>query len=228
MAQKVVEVNDLKKTYLMGTVEVHALQGVSLTIEKGEIVSIMGPSGSGKSTLMNLLGCLDKPSAGKYLLNGKDVSKLDGDGLAHIRNQEVGFVFQSYHLLPRLNAISNVMLPLSYVRGQEVKNGEKRAEDLLTQVGLKGRIHHKPYELSGGEQQRVAIARALVNHPSLVLADEPTGNLDSKSGKEIMNLLVQINRDSGVTLIIVTHAPEVAKMTHRLIQLEDGMVINDH
>lgn len=228
MAQNVVEAKDLKKIYEMGAVQVHALNGVSFTIEKGEIVAIMGPSGSGKSTLMNLLGCLDKPTSGKYVLNGKDVSKLDGNDLAQIRNKEVGFVFQSYNLLPRMNAIVNVMLPLNYVRENEVKDGKERAEELLTQVGLKGRIYHKPFEMSGGEQQRVAIARALVNTPSILLADEPTGNLDSKSGREIMDLLIEINKTRNVTLIIVTHAPEVAKRTHRLIELQDGMVKNDH
>ena len=228
MSVKVVEAKYLKKTYQMGIVEVHALRGVSLTIEKGEILAIMGPSGSGKSTLMNLLGCLDKPTSGKYVLNGKDVSRMDGNQLAHIRNKEVGFVFQSYNLLPRLTALANVMLPLNYVRGEEVKDGSGRAKELLAQVGLKERIQHKPFEMSGGEQQRVAIARALVNQPSILLADEPTGNLDSKSGKEIIDLLININKVRGVTLIIVTHAMEVARLTHRLVQLEDGMVKNDH
>jgi putative ABC transport system ATP-binding protein len=228
MSVKVVEAKDLKKTYQMGMVEVHALRGVSLTIDKGEILAIMGPSGSGKSTLMHLLGCLDKPTAGRYVLNGKDVSRMDGNELAHIRNKEVGFIFQSYNLLPRLSAMANVTLPLNYVRGEEVKDGAGRAKELLTQVGLKDRIHHKPVEMSGGEQQRVAIARALVNQPSILLADEPTGNLDSKSGREIMDLLIRINKERGVTLIIVTHAMEVAKLTHRLVQLEDGMVKNDH
>ncbi len=228
MAQKVVDAKDLKKTYRMGMVDVHALCGVSVAIDKGEIVAIMGPSGSGKSTLMNLLGCLDKPTSGKYVLNGKDVSRLDGNELAQIRNKEVGFVFQSYNLLPRMNAMANVMLPLNYARDEDIKDGDKRAEELLTQVGLKNRIYHKPFEMSGGEQQRVAIARALVNRPSILLADEPTGNLDSKSGREIMDLLVEINKTRGVTLIIVTHAAEVAKMTHRLIQLEDGLVKDEH
>jgi len=228
MSAKVVEAKDLKKTYQMGMVEVHALRGVSLMIDKGEILAIMGPSGSGKSTLMHLLGCLDKPTSGKYVLNGKDVSRMDGNELARIRNKEVGFVFQSYNLLPRLTAMANVMLPLNYVRGEEVKDGSGRAKELLAQVGLKERIHHKPVEMSGGEQQRVAIARALVNQPSILLADEPTGNLDSKSGKEIMDLLIKINKDRGVTLIIVTHAMEVARLTHRLVELADGMVKNDH
>lgn len=228
MSVKVVEAKDLKKTYQMGMVEVHALRGVSLTIDKGEILAIMGPSGSGKSTLMHLLGCLDKPTSGKYILNGRDVSRMDGNQLAHIRNKEVGFIFQSYNLLPRLTAMANVMLPLNYVRGEEVKDGAGRAKELITQVGLKDRVLHKPVEMSGGEQQRVAIARALVNQPSILLADEPTGNLDSKSGKEIMDLLIKINKDRGVTLIIVTHAMEVARLTHRLVELADGMVKNDH
>lgn len=224
MVQKVVDARDLKKVYRMGLVDVFALRGVSVNINKGEIVAIMGPSGSGKSTLMNLLGCLDRSTSGKYILNGKDVSQISGNDLAFIRNKEVGFVFQSYNLLPRATALSNVMLPLRYSRGEKIENAEERAAELLDQVGLKNRISHKPYEMSGGEQQRVAIARALVNEPSILLADEPTGNLDSKSGKEIIDLLVEINKKRGVTLIIVTHALEVAKQTHRLIELEDGMV----
>jgi len=224
MSQIVVDARDLKKVYRMGLVDVFALRGVSVNINKGEIVAIMGPSGSGKSTLMNLLGCLDRPTSGKYILNGKDVSQISGNDLAFIRNKEVGFVFQSYNLLPRATALSNVMLPLRYSRGEKIENAEERAAELLDQVGLKDRSNHKPFEMSGGEQQRVAIARALVNRPSILLADEPTGNLDSKSGTEIMDLLVEINKKRGVTLIIVTHAPEVAKKTHRLIELVDGMV----
>jgi len=224
MAQNVVAAENLKKVYRMGLVDVHALRGVSLTIQKGEIVAIMGPSGSGKSTLMNVLGCLDRPTSGKYILNGKDVSRLSGNDLAFIRNKEVGFVFQSYNLLPRATALANVMLPLRYWRGEKITNEEQRAEQLLIQVGLKERIHHRPYEMSGGEQQRVAIARALVNEPSIVLADEPTGNLDSRSGKEIMALLIEVNKARGVTMILVTHSPEVAARTQRIIELEDGMV----
>ena len=224
MSQNVVDARDLKKVYRMGLVDVFALRGVSVKINKGEIVAIMGPSGSGKSTLMNLLGCLDRPTSGKYILNGKDVSQLSGNDLAFIRNKEVGFVFQSYNLLPRATALSNVILPLRYSRGEKIENSEERASELLDQVGLKNRISHKPFEMSGGEQQRVAIARALVNRPSILLADEPTGNLDSKSGKGIMDLLVEINKKRGVTLIIVTHAPEIARQTHRLIELVDGMV----
>ena len=224
MAQNVVAAENLKKIYRMGLVDVHALRGISLTIQKGEIVAIMGPSGSGKSTLMNVLGCLDRPTSGKYILNGKDVSRLSGNDLAFIRNKEVGFVFQSYNLLPRATALANVMLPLRYWRGEKITNEEQRAEQLLIQVGLKERIHHRPYEMSGGEQQRVAIARALVNEPSIVLEDEPTGNLDSKSGKEIMALLLEVNKARGVTMILVTHSPEVAARTQRIIELEDGMV----
>ena len=224
MAQNVVAAENLKKIYRMGLVDVHALRGISLTIQKGEIVAIMGPSGSGKSTLMNVLGCLDRPTSGKYILNGKDVSRLSGNDLAFIRNKEVGFVFQSYNLLPRATALANVMLPLRYWRGEKITNEEQRAEQLLIQVGLKERIHHRPYEMSGGEQQRVAIARALVNEPSIVLADEPTGNLDSRSGKEIMALLIEVNKARGVTMILVTHSPEVAARTQRIIELEDGMV----
>jgi putative ABC transport system ATP-binding protein len=224
MAQNIVAAEDLKKVYRMGLVDVHALRGVTINIKKGEIVSIMGPSGSGKSTLMNLLGCLDRPTSGTYNLNGKDVSQLSGNDLAFIRNKEVGFVFQSYNLLPRANAISNVMLPLRYWRGTKIANEQDKAEEVLIQVGLKDRMTHRPYEMSGGEQQRVAIARALVNEPSIVLADEPTGNLDSKSGREIMSLLIEVNEKRGVTLIIVTHAPEIAKQTQRIILLEDGMV----
>jgi len=224
MAQNVVAAENLKKVYRMGLVDVHALRGISLTIQKGEIVAIMGPSGSGKSTLMNVLGCLDRPTSGKYILNGKDVSRLSGNDLAFIRNKEVGFVFQSYNLLPRATALANVMLPLRYWRGEKITNEEQRAEQLLIQVGLKERIHHRPYEMSGGEQQRVAIARALVNEPSIVLADEPTGNLDSRSGKEIMALLIEVNKARGVTMILVTHSPEVAARTQRIIELEDGMV----
>ena len=224
ISQNVVDARDLKKVYRMGLVDVFALCGVSIKINKGEIVAIMGPSGSGKSTLMNLLGCLDRPTSGKYILNGKDVSQLSGNDLAFIRNKEVGFVFQSYNLLPRATALSNVILPLRYSRGEKIENAEERAAEVLDQVGLKNRINHKPFEMSGGEQQRVAIARALVNKPSILLADEPTGNLDSKSGKEIMDLLVEINKKRGVTLIIVTHAPEIARQTHRLIELVDGMV----
>ena len=229
MAKKknVVEAVDLFKTYQMGEVEVHALRGLSLTIKKGEVVAIMGPSGSGKSTLMNILGCLDRPTSGNYLLNGENVQDLKGDQLADIRNRQVGFVFQSYNLMSRSTALTNVMMPLRYRRNNGHRNPKQTAEELLVRVGLEDRISHKPYELSGGEQQRVAIARALVNSPSIVLADEPTGNLDSKSGDEIMDLLLDLNKEKKVTLIIVTHDPEVAALTQRTVRLFDGRVQND-
>jgi len=224
MSQYIVAAKNIKKIYRMGLVDVHALRGVTVLIKKGEVVSIMGPSGSGKSTLMNILGCLDRPTEGEYKLNEKDVSKLESDELAWIRNHEVGFVFQNYNLLQRATALTNVMLPLRYRRGMPINHAEEKARHLLIQVGLKDRITHKPYELSGGEQQRVAIARALVNTPSILLADEPTGNLDSKSGKDILSLLIQLNQEHGVTLILVTHAMEIARQSKRIIQLEDGMV----
>ncbi len=225
--KNVVEAVDLFKTYQMGEVEVHALRGLSLTIKKGEVVAIMGPSGSGKSTLMNILGCLDRPTSGNYLLNGENVQDLEGDQLADIRNRQVGFVFQSYNLMSRSTALTNVMMPLRYRRNNGHQDPKQAAEELLVRVGLGDRISHKPYELSGGEQQRVAIARALVNDPSIVLADEPTGNLDSKSGDEIMDLLLGLNKEKKVTLIIVTHDPEVAAFTQRTVRLFDGRVQND-
>ncbi len=224
--QNVVKAVNLFKTYQMGAVEVHALRGLSLTIKKGEVVAIMGPSGSGKSTLMNIIGCLDRPTSGKYLLNGKNVRNLDGDQLADIRNRQVGFVFQSYNLMSRSTALSNVMMPLRYRRNNGRLDLKQKAEELLVRVGLGDRMTHKPYELSGGEQQRVAIARALVNNPAIVLADEPTGNLDSKSGNEIMALLLGLNEEKGVILIIVTHDPEVASFTQRTVRLFDGRVQN--
>lgn len=206
----------------MGHVEVRALDGVSLCIDRGEIVSIMGPSGSGKSTLMNILGCLDHPSGGEYILDNEPVAHLRDDQLAAIRNRKVGFIFQNFNLLPRISATANVELPLRYAG---VASGRKqRAKEALGLVGLGDRVDHKPTELSGGQQQRVAIARALVNEPAIVMADEPTGNLDSKSGKEIMELLLQLNKDRGTTLIIVTHDPNVAAQTNRIIHLRDGKV----
>jgi putative ABC transport system ATP-binding protein len=229
MARKnnVVKAVNLYKTYQMGAVEVHALRGLSLTIKKGEVVAIMGPSGSGKSTLMNILGCLDRPTSGKYFLNGENVQAMEGDQLADIRNRQVGFVFQSYNLLSRSTALTNVMMPLRYRRNNGHQDQKKVAEELLMRVGLGDRVNHKPFELSGGEQQRVAIARALVNDPAIVLADEPTGNLDSKSGDEIMDLLLGLNEEKGITLIVVTHDQEVAKFTQRTVRLFDGRVQDD-
>ncbi|MCD6425945.1 MAG: ABC transporter ATP-binding protein [Anaerolineales bacterium] len=223
MTEWVVEAKDITKVYQMGEIEVHALRGLSVNIAPGEIVSIMGPSGSGKSTLMNILGCLDRPTSGEYSLNGEAVAELNDDQLAEIRNRGVGFVFQSFNLLPRATALANVELPMRYA----VLNGRNRkkvATEALEAVGLGDRIHHRPNELSGGEMQRVAIARALVNNPAIIMADEPTGNLDSKSGDEIMTLLKNLNKDRGTTLIIVTHDPEIAELTDRVISIRDGRI----
>ena len=226
MTKNIVEAKDLTKTYQMGDVEVHALRGLSITIKQGEVVAIMGPSGSGKSTLMNILGCLDQPTQGKYFLNGQNVANLGRNDLADVRNRQVGFVFQSYNLLARSTALANVMLPLRYRRnGHDLPR--QKAEELLERVGLQDRMLHKPFELSGGQQQRVAIARALVNDPAIVLADEPTGNLDSRSGEEIMELLVELNQEKGVTLILVTHDSRVASRARRTVHLLDGRVENE-
>jgi putative ABC transport system ATP-binding protein len=218
----VIEAHDIKKVYQMGEVLVEALRGVSFTIQRGEIVAIMGPSGSGKSTLMNTLGCLDRPSSGEYILDGEPVASLNDDQLASIRNRKVGFVFQSFNLLSRQTAITNVELPLRYSGKPEGRR--ERAIEALKAVGLGDRMTHRPYELSGGQQQRVAIARAIVNNPAIIMADEPTGNLDSKVGKEIMQLLLNLNKDSGTTLIIITHDPVIAEQTQRVIRLRDGLL----
>lgn len=218
----VIEARNIRKVYQMGVVEVEALGGVSFSIKRGEVIAIMGPSGSGKSTLMNTLGCLDRPTSGEYVLDGEPVASLTDDQLADIRNRKVGFVFQSFNLLSRQTAITNVELPLRY--SGNLNGRRERAMDALKAVGLEDRMTHRPYELSGGQQQRVAIARAIVNNPAIIMADEPTGNLDSKVGKEIMTLLLNLNRDSGTTLIIITHDPVIAEQTQRVIRLRDGLL----
>jgi len=223
---KVIEIRDIVKNYQVGTVVVKALRSVTLDISKNEYVAIMGPSGSGKSTLMNILGCLDTPTKGQYILNGTDVSKMEDDMLAEIRNKEIGFVFQTFNLLPRYTALENVMLPLIYA-GVQRADREERAVKALEEVGLTDRMHHKPNELSGGQRQRVAIARALVNTPSIILADEPTGNLDSKTSYDIMDLLDKIH-DKGNTVILVTHEEDIARHAYRIIKLMDGEVATDH
>src|SRR5512146_2124199 len=221
----VVDAQNITKVYRMGDFDVHALRGVTVQIARSEVVSIMGPSGSGKSTLMNMLGCLDRPTSGEYVLDGETVSNLSDDQLSSIRNRKVGFIFQSFNLLPRQTALSNVILPMRYAGGTNGKTHAK-AREALEAVGLGERVNHRPNELSGGQQQRVAIARALVNDPAIILADEPTGALDSKSGQEIMELLLNLNREKGTTLIFVTHDPRVAALTQRTIQIQDGLI--DH
>jgi putative ABC transport system ATP-binding protein len=220
-----IRTDDLWKTYEMGSTEVHALQGVSFSIARNEYVAIMGPSGSGKSTLMNLIGCLDTPSKGQYWLNSKLVSEMDDDELAHIRNKEIGFVFQTFNLLARATALHNVELPLIY-SGVPSKERTERAKKSLQMVELSERMHHKPNELSGGQRQRVAIARALVNHPSIILADEPTGNLDSQTGIEIMKLFDRLHAE-GNTIILVTHERDIAEFAHRIISIRDGKIAAD-
>jgi len=220
----VIQAANLTKVYQMGEVQVHALRGVSLEIARGEVVAIMGPSGSGKSTLMNIIGCLDQPTEGEYILDGERVSHLSDDQLSSIRNRKVGFIFQSFNLLSRTSALSNVELPMRYAG--ITKNRRERARQALEAVALGDRINHHPNELSGGQQQRVAIARALVNNPAIILADEPTGNLDTKSGNEIMQFLLSLNQERGTTLIIVTHDPEIAGQAQRVIHLLDGEVVD--
>jgi putative ABC transport system ATP-binding protein len=221
----VIDIKNLTKVYKMGEVEVHALRGVTFQVQKGEVISIMGPSGSGKSTLMNILGCLDRSSSGEYILDDENVSNLDDDQLAQIRNQKVGFVFQNFNLLSRSTALANVELPLRYAGITE--NRADLAKKALESVGLGDRTHHKPSELSGGQQQRVAIARAIINNPAIILADEPTGNLDSRSGAEIMDLLIELNKEKNVTLVLVTHDMQIASRAQRTIHLMDGRVENE-
>ena len=222
---KIIEINKLIKNYQVGTETIRALRSVSLSINKNEYVAIMGPSGSGKSTLMNILGCLDTPTGGNYILNGTNVSQLDDDHLAEIRNKEIGFVFQTFNLLPRYTALENVSLPLIYA-GTNKEERLAKAGEVLTSVGLEDRVTHKPNELSGGQRQRVAVARAMVNSPSIILADEPTGNLDSKTSMDILNLFDEIHQ-KGNTIIIVTHEEDIAKHAHRIIRLMDGMIESD-
>ncbi|NUY81093.1 ABC transporter ATP-binding protein [Flavobacterium sp. MAH-1] len=220
-----IQIKDIKRNFALGNETVYVLKGIDLDIKKGEYVALMGPSGSGKSTLMNLLGCLDTPTSGTYILNGKDVSKMHDDELADIRNKEIGFVFQTFNLLPRTTALDNVALPMIYA-GYSKSERRERATEVLTQVNLSDRMDHQPNQLSGGQRQRVAIARALVNKPSIILADEPTGNLDSKTSIEIMNLFGEIHKN-GNTVILVTHEEDIAAYAHRVIRLRDGLIESD-
>lgn len=225
MAKPLIKITNIKRNFVLGSETIYVLKGIDLEINKGEYVALMGPSGSGKSTLMNILGCLDTPTSGDYILNNKDVSKMHDDELADIRNKEIGFVFQTFNLMPRTTALDNVALPMVYA-GFSKKDRNIRASEVLTQVGLSDRMDHKPNELSGGQRQRVAVARALVNNPSIILADEPTGNLDSKTSLEIMGLFNEIHAN-GNTVILVTHEEEIAAYAHRIIRLRDGIIEKD-
>jgi len=224
---ELVELNNICKTYHLGEVDVPVLRGITLSVKQGEMVALMGASGSGKTTLMNILGCLDRASSGEYWLNGKEISKLTSDGRAEIRNRQIGFVFQNFNLLPRTSVLENVIMPLSYgdvaVSSSE---GLKRAKALLDRVGLSNRLHHEPSQLSGGQQQRVAIARSLINRPSILLADEPTGNLDSRTSEEILEMFEQLNAEEGITIILVTHDIEVSSHAKRTIHIRDGMIVD--
>ena len=226
MARSLIEIDRLTKMYQLGDVTVHALRGVSLAIERGSFVAIMGPSGSGKSTFMNIVGCLDKPSSGSYVLDGVNVSTLSRDELGEIRNQKIGFVFQQFNLLARTSAVENVELPLLY-SAREIPDRQAKAMQSLAWVGLGGREHHHPNQLSGGQQQRVAIARALINDPQIILADEPTGALDSRTSVEIMALFQKLNRESGISIVVVTHEPDIAQYSGRVIRFKDGHVVSD-
>lgn len=226
MSQPLITIKEIGRKYVIGSEVIHALKSVSLDINKGEFVALMGPSGSGKSTLMNILGCLDTPSSGTYILNGTDVSHMTDDALAEVRNQEIGFVFQTFNLLPRSTSLDNVALPLIYA-GNSKKDRDARAAKALENVGLGNRMDHKPNELSGGQRQRVAVARALINDPSIILADEPTGNLDTKTSIEIMGLLEEIH-SKGNTIILVTHEEDIAQHAHRIVRMRDGLIENDY
>ena len=221
----IIKTNNIKRVFEVGSETVHALKGINLNVESGEFISIMGPSGSGKTTLMNIIGCLDTPSSGEYFLNNQLVNDLNEDQLANIRNKEIGFVFQSFHLLAKNSALNNVLLPMKYA-GADMNEAEKRAKHVLDQVGLSDRINHGPSELSGGQQQRVAIARALVNKPSILFADEPTGNLDSKTGEDVMNLFKGLNQE-GQTIILITHEEEIAMQSKRIVNIRDGLIESD-
>ncbi|HCS48424.1 MAG TPA: macrolide ABC transporter ATP-binding protein [Candidatus Aminicenantes bacterium] len=227
MSTPAIQIDDLTKVYKVGETEVHALRGVTYQVEAGEFLAIMGPSGSGKSTLMNIVGCLDKPTSGQYLLEGEEVSTFDRDKLARIRNQKIGFVFQTFNLLPRTSALENAELPLLYSSHINSKQRTELALKALESVGLKDRAHHKTNQLSGGEQQRIAIARALLNSPSLILADEPTGNLDTKTSAEIMQIFTRLNEDKKITLVMVTHEPDIACYAKKRIYMRDGKIIRE-
>jgi ABC-type lipoprotein export system ATPase subunit len=222
-----IELTDVRKVYHLGEVEVVALRGVSLNIEQGEFIALVGPSGSGKSTLMNTLGCLDRPSSGSYRLAGQEIATLAGDERAVVRNRRIGFVFQNFNLLSRTSAVENVELPLMYRRGLSTRQRRRRAVDLLARVGLADRLDHHPAQLSGGQQQRVAIARALANEPAILMCDEPTGNLDTRTSKDVIHLFRELNRESGITVILVTHDPAVAHAARRIVVLRDGLVVED-
>ncbi|MGA9531299.1 MAG: ABC transporter ATP-binding protein [Anaerolineales bacterium] len=224
--EHVIEVENLERTYHLGEIDVRALRGVSFQILPGELLTVMGPSGSGKSTLMNIIGCLDRPTGGTYILDGEEVESMDDDRLASIRNRKIGFVFQSFNLLSRTSALANVELPLIY-SGIRLQERRKKAAGALEAVGLGDRMNHHPNELSGGQQQRVAIARALVNEPAIIMADEPTGNLDTKSGVEVMKIIQDLNRQQGITVLLVTHDPFIARHTQRVIRLQDGLIVGD-